>query len=139
VPRPDKPLKFFADRSLGRIEVPNGLRGAGLAIVTLSDRYGIPEDQTIEDEAWLKDAGRKAEVVLMKDRRIRYRSAELAALKQHKVRAFCLTNGNLTGSKMIEYFTANMTHILAACDEPGPFLYIVHAGTIEKLPIDGTG
>jgi len=135
VPHLDKQLKFFADRSLGRFEVPNGLRAAGLEIVTLSERYGIPKDETIKDETWLRDAGRRAEVVLMKDRKIRYRSHELSALRVHKVRAFCLTNGNLTGSEMIEYFAANMTQILVACEEPGPFIYIVHAATIEKLSI----
>jgi hypothetical protein len=136
VPRRDKPLKFFLDRSLGRIEVPNGLRDAGMELVTLSERYGIPEDQTIEDKTWLRDAGRRAEVVLMKDRKIRYRSAELAALKKYDVRAFCLTHGNLTGSEMVEHFTANMSQILTACRQAGPFLYIVHARTIELLPID---
>jgi hypothetical protein len=135
VPRPDKPLRFFADRSLGRFQVPDGLRAAGLDIVTLSERYGVPKDETVKDETWLKEAGRRAEVVLMKDRKIRYRSTELSALREHEVRAFCLTNGNLTGSEMIEYFTANLTQILVACEERGPFIYIVHARTIEKLSI----
>lgn len=135
MPPRDKPLRFFLDRSLGRIEVPAGLRGADLKLVTLSERYGIPTDQTIKDETWLKDAGRRNEVVLMKDRQIRYRSAELAALREYGVRAFCLSSGNLNGQKMIEYFMANMSQIMSACSQPGPFLYIVHAGNIEQLPI----
>lgn len=137
MPRPDKPLKFFADRSLGRLQVPNGLRAAGFDVVTLSERYGVPKDETIKDETWLREAGRRGEIVLMKDRRIRYRSPELSALRAHKVRVFCLTNGNLTGSEMIVYFAANMTQILVACEEPGPFIYIVHAATIEKISIEG--
>jgi PIN like domain len=55
------------------------------------DRIG----QELRDEEWLRDAGEREWVVLMKDARIRRRPAELEVLAAHHVRAFCLTNANL--------------------------------------------
>ncbi len=55
---------FFVDRSLGRKAVPELLRTAGLTVVTLAERYGIPTDETITDETRLADAGRQNEAML---------------------------------------------------------------------------
>jgi hypothetical protein len=63
---------LFVDRSLGRIRVPNLLRAAGLRLVTLAERYGIPNDEIVQDTEWLADAGRRGEAVVMKDDRVRY-------------------------------------------------------------------
>lgn len=70
---------FFIDRSLGRRQVPNLLRDDGWDLVTLSEHYGIPHDETVQDVEWLRLAGEHAWPVLMKDERIRYRPAERAA------------------------------------------------------------
>lgn len=137
MPRREARLNFFVDRSLGRIAVPNGLRAAGLRVVTLAERYGVPADEEISDETWLKEAGEFGDVVLMKDRRIRYRTVERSALIRHNVRAFCLSNGNLDSPRMIKTFVDNMPRITRACGQPGPFLYIVHPKRIEILPLSG--
>ncbi len=39
---PDGLPDLFLDRSLGRVRVPALLRAAGVRLVTLSERYGIP-------------------------------------------------------------------------------------------------
>lgn len=57
---------------MGRIQVPQRLRDAGLRLVTLAERYGVPADEMITDEQWLRDAGLRGEAVFMKDERIRY-------------------------------------------------------------------
>jgi hypothetical protein len=44
---------LFIDRSLGRIQVPNLLRAAGLRLVTLAEHYGIPADEEVADTTWL--------------------------------------------------------------------------------------
>jgi hypothetical protein len=36
---------FFVDRSLGRVRVPALLRESGWALVTLSEYYGVPQDE----------------------------------------------------------------------------------------------
>ena len=43
---------LFLDRSLGRITVPRLLRDAGLRLLTLSERYGMPADEEVADEEW---------------------------------------------------------------------------------------
>lgn len=70
---PDELPDLFLDRSLGRIQVPGLLRGAGLRLITLAEHYGIPADEDVKDEVWLELAGRNGWVVFLKDARIRSR------------------------------------------------------------------
>ena len=72
---------LFIDRSLGHVQVPTLLRGAGLRLTTLAERYGVPADEAISDVTWLRDAGVRQEVVFMKDTRVRYNSAEKQAVQ----------------------------------------------------------
>jgi len=132
VPRQDKPLKFFIDRSLGRGQVPDGLRKLGLDIVTLAERYGIPADEGISDETWLREAGRNGEIVLTKDYRIKSRPAELEAIKRNKVKCFCISSANISADEMIERFQINLQRMIRASSANGPFLYVVHSKSIEK-------
>ena len=50
----------FVDRSLGRVRVPSLLRAAGWSLVTLSEHYGVPQDEAVVDVDWLQLAGMKA-------------------------------------------------------------------------------
>ena len=50
-------------------------------------------------------------------------------------RCFCPANGNPKAAAMAERYLANLARIAGACDEPGPFLYAVHASSIERLSI----
>lgn len=132
---PDGLPDLFVDRSLGRVRVPVLLRAAGLRLVTLSERYGIPADETVPDHQWLQDAGERGEAVLMKDARIRYHAAERSALIAHAVRCFCLTGGSLTGDEMASCFLDNLDAIVAACAEPGPFVFAVQRRRIVRLAV----
>jgi hypothetical protein len=135
VSHPDGLPDLFVDRSLGRVLVPSLLRAAGLRLITLSERYGIPADETVPDHQWLRDAGERGEAVFMKDARIRCQPAEKAALLAHAVRCFCLTGGNLTGEAMAKCFLDNLDAITAACVDPGPFLFAVQRRRIERLAL----
>lgn len=127
--------ELFLDRSLGRRQVPDLLRGAGIRLRTLSEVYGIPADEEVADVEWLELAGTRGWAVLMKDERIRYRPAERQALVHHGVKAFCLTSGNLRAAKMAELFLASMAHITLACRDAGPFLYAVSAAGLRRLEL----
>lgn len=129
---------LFLDRSLGRIKVPGRLRDAGLSLTTLSEHYGIPADETVPDEEWLELAGSRGWVVLMKDRRIRYRPHEREAIKGFKVRCFCLAGQNLPAGEMADRFLRCLPAIVKACQEPGPFLYVVYKDRIQELDL-GSG
>ncbi len=133
---PDGLPTLFLDRSLGRRQVPDLLRAAGLRLHALAEVYGIPADETIADVDWLTRAGREGWVVLMKDERIRYRAAERAALVDHSVRAFCLTSGNLRAADMARLYLAGLGKIAALCAESGPFLYVVSRSGIRCVDVD---
>jgi hypothetical protein len=126
---------LFIDRSLGRIQVPQLLRDAGLRLTTLAEHYGIPADEDIADVTWLEDAGRRGWVVLMKDAEIRRRPAEQRALIDHDVRAFCLSSGNLPAREMAARYVAHIASIAEACQRRGPFIYAVHATRIVEVAL----
>jgi hypothetical protein len=127
--------ELFLDRSLGRRQVPDLLRAAGLRLQTLSEVYGIPADEDVADVDWLELAGTRRWAVLMKDERISYRPAERQSLVTHKVSAFCLTSGNLRAHQMAELFLASLDAMAAACATPGPFLYAVSAYGVRPLDL----
>lgn len=132
---PDGLPDVFVDRSLGRIQVPNLLRSAGLRLITLAEYYGVPADENIDDVTWLRDSGSAGLVVFMKDGRIRRDPAERAALIEGRVRAFCLTRMDLTAAEMATRFIDRLPAITAACATPGPFLYAVHAARIARITL----
>jgi PIN like domain/Phage integrase family len=113
VSHPEGLPDLFLDRSLGRKIVPELLRADGLRLVTLSEHYGIPDD-----EEWLEFAGTSGKAVLMKDTLIRYNRAEREAVKRHGVRCFCLTRQDLTCPEMAARFIANLDAITRARAAP---------------------
>lgn len=127
--------EFFVDRSLGRRQVPDLLRAAGVRLRTLAEVYGIPADEAVEDIDWLARAGAQGWPVLMKDERIRYRATEREALLAHNVQAFCLSRGDLRAADMAETYIRVLPRIVAACREPGPFLYVVSSVGLRRVDL----
>ncbi|MDQ3630736.1 MAG: hypothetical protein M3417_05570 [Actinomycetota bacterium] len=125
--------EFFIDRSLGRRVVPEALRAAGASVVTMADAYGERVGQGLSDEEWLRDSGTNGWVVLMKDAKVRYRPAQLEAVRRFEVRAFCLANANLRGVDQAARLTANLDRIVRASAQPGPYIYGVYADAIRRL------
>ncbi|MFC6706178.1 hypothetical protein [Flexivirga alba] len=126
-------LRFFVDRSLGRRQVPDALRADGWDLVTLSEHYGIPTDETVDDVEWLELAGRQHWPVLMKDEKIRYRPAERAAVIEHGVSAFYLTSGNLSGAQMSELYISHRDAIWRLAVAPGPSLFAVSRTGVRAI------
>ncbi|MGH3470951.1 MAG: hypothetical protein ACRDPG_02745 [Nocardioidaceae bacterium] len=126
---------FFVDRSLGRVRVPALLRQADWSLVTLSEHYGVPQDEAVGDVQWLELAGRQGWPVLMKDERIKYRAAERQALIAHDVRAFCLTSGNLTAQAMAECFIRHQDRIWSATTGDGPALFAVSRAELRQVDL----
>jgi hypothetical protein len=135
VPHPAGLPDIFVDRSLGRRAVPELLRAAGLRLVTLAERYGIPADESVTDERWLTDAAMREEIVFMKDSRVRINIAERSAIVRNGVRCFCIANQQLSAELMAQRFLRNLGRIADACADSGPFVYSVEPGRIVKLPL----
>lgn len=128
-PRP----KFFIDRSLGRVAVPTGLRADGWNVVTLAEHYGMPQDEQVADTEWIADAASQGWAILMKDKRIRHRSAEIEAVAAHQAKCFVITRGDLTSADMLQRFTANKKAIYRLAATPGPYIYSVQQDRLDQL------
>jgi predicted nuclease of predicted toxin-antitoxin system len=76
-----------------------------------------------EDRVWLRTVGESGWVVFTKDKKIRYRPLEIAALKASKARVFVLTAGNLRGIEIAAVFLSALPQICNALhSRPGPFI-----------------
>lgn len=124
--------EFFVDRSLGRHTVAATLRDAGWTLRTHFEVFG-KRDEVVSDAEWLELCGTEGLVVLTKDRRLRYRPAEIAAIRRYRVKAFVLTSGELTAREQAERFIANAKAIEEAAAARGPFVYAVQAKRIVRI------
>jgi predicted nuclease of predicted toxin-antitoxin system len=98
------------------------MRAAGAQVHVHDDLFapGAP------DVEWLQRAGRERWIVLTKDRYIRWRAVECAALMNAGVRAFTLTSGNLQGAEMAETFVRALPAIHRfVAHHQGPFIATV--------------
>lgn len=127
---------FFTDRDLGRLAFPEGLRVAGLTVVTIFEYYGVEASQALADDEWLPEAARSGWPVLCCDskHRKRRRPAERAALLDSGVQEFVL-NGNVPAGENVTRVMRNLAAIVNACRSPGPFVYRVHPTRIERLSL----
>lgn len=124
--------EFFVDRSLGRIQVPRDLRVVGWRVRTHFEVFGV-RDEDVADTEWLEMCGQEDLPVLSKDRRLRYRPQEIAAIRRHRVKAFVLTQGSLRAVEQVQRLERNRAAIEAACTEIGPFVYAVHKDRIVRV------
>ncbi len=99
----------------------------------MADVYGERVGHGLEDEEWLRDAGERGWVVLMKDAKIRYRPAELEAVRAFGVKAFCVTNANLSGDAQAARLVNNLDRIVRAAATPGPFIFGVYEDAVRRL------
>jgi hypothetical protein len=92
---PEQLPRFFLDHSLGRKAVPEALSADGWDVITPAEHYGVPADEQVADTDWIEEAAKRGWPILMKDKRIRHRQAEITAVTEHKVRCFVITRGDL--------------------------------------------
>ncbi len=130
--RSRRPPEFFVDRSLGRHRVPGALRLAGWTLRTHHEVYG-ERDEQVPDIEWLELCGRRGLPVLSKDRRLRYRPAEIEAIRRFNVRAFLLTGGSLLAAEQAERFDRNREDIERECSTAGPAICAVQALRIVRI------
>ncbi|MGQ0573801.1 MAG: hypothetical protein ACT4RN_06300 [Pseudonocardia sp.] len=112
--------RFFLDRSIGRLIVPRGLRAADVDLVTLAERYGIPEDERIADVQWMRDAAAHGEAVLMCDDAIRRKNPEEQhVLVEVRLRAFVVSS-RLSGAEVVRVNQPRAHHRISASPRAGP-------------------
>jgi len=89
---------FFIDEALGSHQIPGALEAAGDSVEIHNDilTSGSP------DTDWIEYIGKNKRLGITKDRRIRYRSAEIEAIKDDGAMIFRFASGNLRGREMAE-------------------------------------
>lgn len=102
-------------------------------MITLAEHYGMPADEQVSDIDWIEEAAKRGWPILMKDKRIRTRKAEIDAVVRHQARCFVITRGDLPSAAMGNRLLANKTGILAAITAPGPFIYSVQTDRLLRL------
>jgi PIN like domain len=132
VSRSQLPPEFFVDRSLGRHRLPAALREAGWTLRTHHEVYG-ERDEEVPDVEWLSRCGQLGLPVLSKDRRLRYRPAEIDAIRRFRVRAFVLTSGALVAPEQAARFDRNRVRIEEACRAAAPLIVAVQASRIVRV------
>lgn len=115
-------LVFFIDRSLGRKQVAEALREVGATVEVHDDHF----PQTTPDVDWLAAVGRRGWVVLSKDERIRRNRIEREALEAARVRAFFLTQQDITGQEMANLFRDALPGMInRGISQPAPFIFTI--------------
>ncbi len=115
--------------------MPRGLRDAGVEVVCLAERYGVPADERVTDIQWMREAAEHGEAVLMCDDAIRKNNpAERRVLAEVALQAFII-NAQLPAGEVIRRFLANREAIERVCRGPGPFVYRLHPNRIETRHI----
>lgn len=138
LPSPRESLIFFTDAMLGRRVIPGALRAAGEQVEAHDDNF----KQGTPDAEWLVEVGKRGWVVLTKDKRIRYRAVEAAALYRAKVGAFVLTaRGDLNGAEIGNIFIKALPAMKKLCATVMP-PFIAHVSKDSAVTLvepKGTG
>lgn len=124
-------VTFFIDRSLGRETVAAALRAAG-AQVEPHDAHFPPN---APDQEWLQAVGARGWVVLSKDKNIRYRGAEKAAVAGAEVALFIFRGGSMRGAEIAQAIASALPKMLRMVrTQSRPFIAsISKAGQVSLL------
>ncbi len=129
---PDEPT-LFLDRSLGKHIIADRLRSEGMKVEVHDDH--LPADAP--DEDWLALVGRNGWVAITKDRNIRYRAAEIDAIRVHSARVIVIRMKNASGSDLAELLAKGRRRIARfAARTTAPFVARMYGnGQLENFPI----
>jgi hypothetical protein len=120
-------LRFFLDRGLGAFVVPRALRASGWTLETMDERYGADQSQSIQDAQWIEEATLAGDVLLCKDLAIAQNPLEAQAVYMSGERGFALSNAQVTGNVMSQWYLGNEAKIVkTALRAKGPYVMAVN-------------
>lgn len=130
---PPEPLTLFIDRCAWSRPLGEALDQLGVSYIAHHQRF-TPD---ASDESWLEVAGREGWIVLTRDKRIRWRPAELEAFRDHEVIVFVLISGNVSAAETADLISRLYPKILRlAVQAKPPAMYrVTRAGTISPIKI----
>ena len=95
--QPETPV-FFLDRNLGKHTIATRLRRERIRVEVHDDHLS----PNAPDKEWVELVGRKGWVAVTRDKNIRYRTAEINAIRKHSARIVVIRMKNATGPQMAE-------------------------------------
>lgn len=131
-PPEDRPV-LFIDRNLGRHVLADKLREAGIPCEVHDDH--LPQDAT--DADWLQFVGEKGWIAIGRDKNIRYRGPEKAALIQANACLIVVRAKNTTGPDIADLIIKHINRIYRFANKhETPFIAgITRDGKITKYPL----
>jgi hypothetical protein len=131
---PERPT-LFIDRSAWSRVLGQALTSAGIPFVAHDERFA----QGAPDETWLAGVADRGWLIVTRDRRIRYKVNEQAAMVGARLHVFVFTQGGLsaleTGAILVDAYPA-MTAMARQHAAP-TFYSIQRAGTVTRLKLRG--
>lgn len=100
-------IVFFLDRNFGTKVIANLLRDSGFEIEIHDDHLS----QTAPDEEWIDFVAKRGWVALTKDKNIRYRAAEIGAVREYGAKLLVIRAKNTTGKDVAEILIGNRNKI----------------------------
>lgn len=114
-PEPAGPV-LFIDRDLWSHKLDEALRHAGVPFEAHRDHFA----DDVPDPQWLRAVGQRGWAVVTRDKAIRRRPNELAAVRQARMHVFALTSGKLSAADSVEAVLAAWPQIQQAVAETEP-------------------
>ncbi len=124
-------VTFFFDRSIGKA-VPEALRTVRVPAVSHDDHYR--PQQEVADETWIEEQTQLGHVFVTKDKGIRYRASEVAAIRSAQARLLVLTDRRANRLRMLRAIMIAWPKIESLVDtEPmGPWIVTISAGGVWR-------
>lgn len=120
-------VALFFDRSIGKA-VPAALQAVGVPVVAHDAHY--PPQRPVPDELWIREQTEKGLVLVTKDKEIRYRESEVAAVRAAGARLLVLTDRKANRLRMLRALMIAWPAILDLVQgtPPGPWIARITAG-----------
>lgn len=133
-PAPVEPLRFFTDRTCGAVVVPEGLRAAGLEVVTIRDVYGEARSRVVEDVEWISYVAEHGLVALTNDLHISRNPLERMRVVEAGARLVAM-GGNLTGARMVDLLVEHISRVEREARKHAPGIWrLSNEGLRRILP-----
>lgn len=126
-------MRFFFDNNLS-VKLAHGMREFGEDVVHLTDHF--PQDAV--DSEWLPFVGKNELILVTRDEKIRFKPAEIAAVRAFNVAVFFLGGKKLKRCDLIEQVVRNWRRMKQlASDEPRPFAFRIppHGASYTRIAL----
>lgn len=126
-------MRFFVDNNLSE-HLARGMAEFGEDVVHLKRFFADDTD----DAVWLARIGAEGWCLITRDDRVRFRPAELTALKEHQVGAFFLGGKNRNRCELIQQLVKNwpqMKELAGRTRRPFAFRVPPTGGKFDRLAL----